>query len=48
MQTIASEVLNLNDMIGGMVKMLQRLLGEGISLSWNPKPGLWHVKMDPS
>ena len=47
-QTIAPVVLNLNDTIGGMLKMMQRLLGENISLSWNPKPGLWHVKMDPS
>ena len=47
-QTIAPVVLNLNDTIGGMLKMLQRLLGEDISLSWNPNPELWFVKMDSS
>ena len=47
-QTIAPMILDLNDTITGMLKMLQRLIGENISLSWNPKPGLWYVKMDPS
>lgn len=47
-QTIDPRVLNLNDTIAGMLKMLQRLIGENISLSWNPKAGLWLVKMDPS
>ncbi len=47
-QTIAPVVLDLNDTINRMLKMLQRLLGENISLSWNPKPELWQVKMDPS
>jgi PAS domain S-box-containing protein len=47
-QTIAPVVLDLNDTIGGMLKMLQRLIGENIKLSWNPKSGLWFVKMDPS
>lgn len=47
-QTIDPRVLKLNDTIAGMLKMLQRLIGENINLSWNPKSGLWLVKMDPS
>lgn len=47
-QTIAPVVLNLNDTVGGMLKILQRLLGENIGLSWNPKPEVWNVKMDPA
>ena len=47
-QTIAPIILDLNDTITGMLKMLQRLIGEDISLNWHPKTGLWAVKMDPS
>ena len=47
-QTIDPMVLDLNETISGMLKMLQRLIGENISLSWNPNPKLWYIKMDPS
>ncbi len=47
-QTIAPEVLDLNEIIEGMLKMLQRLIGENIDLAWLPKKNLWVVKMDPS
>ncbi|NCA83517.1 MAG: response regulator [Opitutae bacterium] len=47
-QTVAPRVLDLNQTIGGMRHMLQRLLGEGIDLSWGPQEGLWPVKVDPS
>ncbi len=47
-QTIAPRVLDLNDTIEGMLKMLQRLIGEDIKLSWVPQAGLWPIKMDPS
>ena len=47
-QTIAPKVLNLNDTVSGMLKMLQRLIGEDINLNWHPAPNLWPVKMDPS
>lgn len=47
-QTIDPVALNLNDTISRMLNMLQRLLGENIILSCNPKPELWYVKMDPS
>jgi PAS domain S-box-containing protein len=47
-QTIAPKVLNLNDTIFGMLKMLSRIIGEDISLEWKPGDNLWLVKMDPS
>jgi signal transduction histidine kinase/CheY-like chemotaxis protein len=47
-QTIAPKVLNLNDAIEGMLKMLRKLIGEDIDLAWLPLAGLWPVKIDPS
>ena len=47
-QTVLPKVLDLNDTVGGMFKMLKRLIGEDIDLVWKPGAGLWAVKMDPS
>lgn len=47
-QTIAPKVLDLNDTVTGMLKMMQRLIGEDIHLTWQPAANLWQVKMDPS
>lgn len=47
-QTIAPKVLNLNDNIGSMTKMLRHLIGEDIDFAWMPGPQLWSVKIDPS
>ncbi|MBI5589736.1 MAG: PAS domain S-box protein [Deltaproteobacteria bacterium] len=47
-QTIAPKVLDLNDTIAGMLKMLRRLIGEDIDLLWKPGGNLWSVNMDPS
>lgn len=47
-QTISLKILNLNETVEGMLKMLRRLIGEDIELSWLPSPGLWQVKVDPS
>ena len=47
-QTIAPKVLDLNDTVEGMLKMLRRLIGEDIDLAWMPDAGLWPVKMDPA
>ncbi|MFO7751848.1 MAG: PAS domain S-box protein, partial [Desulfobacteraceae bacterium] len=47
-QAISPEVLDLNETVENMMKMLRRLIGEDIDLSWNPSPGLWCVRMDPS
>jgi len=47
-QTIDPQVLDLNQTIGGMLKMLKRLIGEGVELRWLPAPDLPAVKMDPT
>jgi PAS domain S-box-containing protein len=47
-QTAAPKVLDLNDSIEGMLKMLQRLIGEDIDLAWRPGANVWPVKIDPS
>ncbi|MBT0663682.1 PAS domain-containing protein [Geobacter pelophilus] len=47
-QTIAPKVLDLNETVAGMLKMLQRLIGENIRLAWLPANNLWQLKVDPS
>lgn len=47
-QTIDPKVIDLNETIDGLLKMLQRLIGENISLVWRPAESLWWIKMDPS
>ncbi|MGA2228103.1 MAG: PAS domain S-box protein, partial [Syntrophobacteraceae bacterium] len=47
-QTAAPQILDLNDSISGILKMLGRLIGEDIDLLWAPKLDLWKVKIDPS
>jgi two-component system cell cycle sensor histidine kinase/response regulator CckA len=47
-QTITPRVIDLNTTMGGMLRMLRRLIGEDVDLSWRPGAGLWPVKMDPS
>ena len=46
-QTVAPEVLDLNQSATGLLGMLRRLLGEGIELHWAPAEGLWLIEMDP-
>jgi len=47
-QTAIPKILDLNVTISGMLKMLRRLIGEDIALSWQPGLDLWKVKIDPS
>ena len=47
-QTVTPKVLDLNKTLEGMLKMLRRLLGEDINLTWRPKEDLWPVKIDAS
>ena len=47
-QTVAPIVLDLNDCVATMLKMLQRLIGEDIDLVWIPGPDLWPIKIDPA
>ncbi len=47
-QTVTPKVLDLNETIEGMLKMLRRLIGEHIDLAWLPETNLGLVKMDSS
>jgi two-component system, cell cycle sensor histidine kinase and response regulator CckA len=47
-QTIKPMLLDLNESISSMLKMLQRLIGENIDLAWQLGNNLWPVKIDPS
>jgi two-component system, cell cycle sensor histidine kinase and response regulator CckA len=47
-QTISPKVLDLNEAIESILKMLQHLLGEDITLTWSRDANLWPVKMDTS
>ncbi len=47
-QTIAPKVLDLNNTITSILKMLRPLIGENIDLCWQPGPNLWAIHMDPS
>ncbi len=47
-QTVVPKVLDLNEAVEGMLKMLRRLIGEDIDLAWLPGKNLASVKLDPS
>ncbi|MBM9520238.1 PocR ligand-binding domain-containing protein [Desulforhopalus vacuolatus] len=47
-QTVAPRVLDLNDTIGDMLKMLQRLIGEDIDIVWKPGDEIRPIKIDPT
>ncbi len=46
-QTVAPKVLDLNETIASMLKMLERLIGEDIDLLWKPSTRLDLVHIDP-
>jgi two-component system, cell cycle sensor histidine kinase and response regulator CckA len=47
-QTITPRVLDVNEAVKSMLRMLRRLIGEDIDLLWQPATELWPVKVDPS
>ena len=47
-QTVAPKILDLNEIIDGILKMLWRLIGEDIDLTWIPGIDIWPVKIDPT
>ncbi|GMW00635.1 MAG: hypothetical protein AMXMBFR84_17720 [Candidatus Hydrogenedentota bacterium] len=47
-QTVVPKVLQINETIEGMLKMLSRLIGENIELTFKPSVQPLQVRMDPS
>jgi len=46
-QVLQPQVVNLNDIVTNMTKILQRIIGEDIQLATVLEPKLWPVKVDP-
>jgi two-component system, cell cycle sensor histidine kinase and response regulator CckA len=47
-ESITPRVLDVNDLVARMLKMLQRLIGENVELDWRPAANLWPILIDPS
>jgi two-component system, cell cycle sensor histidine kinase and response regulator CckA len=47
-QAIAPRVIDLNDYVDKMLSMLRRLIGESVTLAWQPTEGLACVEIDPT
>jgi signal transduction histidine kinase len=47
-QAAAPIMLDVNETVESMIKMLKRLIGENIELCWKPGDGVWVLKIDPS
>jgi two-component system, cell cycle sensor histidine kinase and response regulator CckA len=45
-QTISPKIIDANEIVEGMLKMLRRLIGEDIDLAWLPESDLWPIKID--
>jgi len=46
-QTVVPRVVDLNDFVSTSLKMLRRLIGEHVTLSWHPGVDVWPVRIDP-
>lgn len=47
-QTIIPKIVDLNEVVAKMLKLLHRMIGENIKLVWVPGLNIWPVKIDPS
>jgi signal transduction histidine kinase len=47
-QEITPQLLDVNEAVSGMLRMLQRLLGADVELIWQPGVAVGAVQMDPS
>jgi len=47
-EIVAPKVLNLNETVADALRMLQRLIGEDITIDCQSAAGLWPIRVDPS
>ena len=47
-QTVVPKVLDLNETLDGMLKMLRRLIGARVELDWKPGKNVWPIRVDPT
>lgn len=47
-QPVSPIILDVNEAVRGMVKMLKHLIGEDIELVWCPGEQIWPIQIDPS
>lgn len=47
-QTIVPKLIDLNEAVEGLLKMLRRLIGEAIQLAWLPARNVDPIKVDPT
>jgi signal transduction histidine kinase len=47
-QIVSPKVIDLNNTIESILKLLRRLIGEDIDLAWRPGKEVWPVKIDPT
>ncbi len=47
-QIISPKACNLNEIVESILKMLRKLIGEDIDLSWIPESQVWPIKFDPT
>ena len=47
-QAVKPRILDMNDKVTDLIKMVHRVIGENIDLLWNPCKELWTVKIDHS
>lgn len=47
-QAANPRVIDLNATLEGMLKMVQRLIGEDVTLHWDPRQDIGRIKVDPS
>jgi PAS domain S-box-containing protein len=47
-QSVAPQVVDLNEVLSARMEMIRRLIGEHITLDWRPGTGVGSVRIDPS
>ncbi len=46
-QVVDPKLVDLNEIVSDMLKMISRLIGEDVELDWRPGDGLWPLRIDP-